>query len=146
MKDTSIVDYYEHDHDRLDALFTQYRQEKRSAFDRAAACLRAFTTGLLRHIDWEEQILFPLFEARTGMARGPTAVMRMEHQQVKAFLAEINARVEARNPDTDEDDGQLLELLKVHNQKEENILYPAIDRLLSPADRQDVFNRMGVED
>ena len=143
MEEQSIATYYETDHDRLDDLFKQFQASKRSDFVRAKDCFRQFKIGLQRHIVWEEEILFPVFEARTGMKEtGPTKVMRSEHRQIRDFLEAIHLKVQHQDPDSDAEESRLLEVLGSHNQKEEQILYPMIDRLLGNQERQEIFVRM----
>ena len=143
MKTESITEYYESDHDRLDKLFREFQTSKRSDFPKAKEIFRQFKIGLQRHILWEEEILFPLFEEKTGMkGTGPTEVMRREHRQIKALLEAIHQRVQVQDPESDAEEGELLEILGAHNEKEEHILYPAIDRLLSDEKRKDIFHRM----
>jgi iron-sulfur cluster repair protein YtfE (RIC family) len=78
----AILEFMSHDHDRLDAIFAEFRKEPDAGKTREL--FLQFDTGLRAHIVWEEEILFPPFEDRTGMRHtGPTAVMRMEHQQIK---------------------------------------------------------------
>jgi iron-sulfur cluster repair protein YtfE (RIC family) len=143
MSEGSITHFYENDHDRLDELFTSFQRLKRTDFAKAAACFREFKTGLQRHIIWEEEILFPLFERKTGMtAGGPTQVMRVEHTMIKAHLEEIHALVQLRSAETEGAERKLLETLSSHNMKEEQILYPAIDRSLEQDELNHIFRSM----
>lgn len=74
---------------------------------------------------------------------GPTAVMKMEHGQIKGFLEELNARVlGGESKGLDELTTGLLEVLHSHNHKEENILYPAIDRMVTDEERKKVLGDM----
>jgi hemerythrin-like domain-containing protein len=87
-----------------------------------------------RHFSREEEVLFPAFEAATGMTSGPTAVMRMEHRQIEQLMASLQEALDRR--DRDEYLGvseTLLMLMQQHNAKEENILYPMADRSLAAA-------------
>jgi iron-sulfur cluster repair protein YtfE (RIC family) len=139
----SVRTSYAEDHDRLDALFTEYRQLKRVDPDRARECFKEFTFGLQRHIVWEEQILFPLFERKTGMVDcGPTAVMRAEHRQIGARLEAIHQKVRSRDPETEAEEQALVDLLTAHNQKEEGVLYPMLDRLATPEEIAVIFAEM----
>ena len=110
------------------------------------ANLHAFTGfkfGLQRHIVWEEDVLFPLWEKKTGMSdSGPTPAMRNEHRQIGQLLEAIHRKVADKNPDSDQEEQALLELLGSHNMKEERVLYPAIDRALTEDERADVFTTM----
>ncbi len=138
-----LSEYFEADHDRLDELFNNFQRTKRTDYPAAKESFKQFKFGLQRHIVWEEDILFPLFENKTGMKdAGPTFVMRMEHRQIGDYLEDIHKKVQAADPESDEEEKQLLAVLSLHNQKEENILYPAIDNLTSDADKQAAFQKM----
>lgn len=143
MTQTTIISYFEADHDRLDGLFKTFQNLKRSDFSKAKEAFVDFKFGLQRHIVWEEEILFPAFEEKTGMHdSGPTAVMRMEHRHIGMLLEELHQKVKNHNSESDAEEKALLSILSEHNMKEENVLYPAIDRLLSVEELKGVFRRM----
>lgn len=140
MEEGKISTYFEADHDRLDDLFKNFQKMKQSDYPRAKEFFVQFKFGLQRHIVWEEDILFPLFEEKTGTkSGGPTFVMRQEHREIASHLEAIHQKVQIANPDSDLDEQNLLAALAQHNMKEENILYPAIDRVAANADRHAVF-------
>jgi len=142
MKEASITQYFQQDHDRLDALFQQFQHLTNTDPTKAREWFREFKSGLERHIVWEEEILFPLFEEKTGMREaGPTEMMRMEHEQIRRLLEAILQGLQ-QGTTTDSDEAALLEILDAHNQKEEYILYPTIDELFTEQDRREVFARM----
>lgn len=125
---TSVRQYFEEDHDRLDSFFNEFQGLKRKDAPVAKRKFKAFLTGLTRHIVWEEEILFPLFEGKTGMMNsGPTEVMRQEHKMIHRHLEAIHAKVRVADPESDAEEAALLDVLQAHNMKEERILYPAID-------------------
>lgn len=137
---------YAVDHDQIDDLFLQFRALKGEPLPTVHVAYREFKTRLERHIGWEESILFPLFERLTGMAdNGPTVVMRSEHRQIEAFLAAIDRILQGGDAEVDVDQAALLKVLAAHNWKEENVLYPMIDRSVSAEDREAVFARMRAE-
>lgn len=143
LKTTTIREAFADDHDRLETLLGQFQRHKRSDFPQAREAFKAFKQELRRHIIWEEQILFPLFEQKTGMySSGPTEVMRQEHRLIGEQLENIHDKVRQADPDSDAAEQRLVELLSAHNQKEEMILYPALDRLLSEAEKASAFERM----
>jgi iron-sulfur cluster repair protein YtfE (RIC family) len=143
MDEHGIAQYYGDDHDRLDGLFTEFQRLKRTDFAKAKESFKQFKFGLQRHIVWEEDILFPLFERKTGMKNGgPTEVMRTEHRLIGKILEAIHEKVKAGDPESDADEAMLLETLGSHNQKEERILYPAIDQSLQGAEQVNVFKAM----
>jgi iron-sulfur cluster repair protein YtfE (RIC family) len=139
----TISAFYEQDHDRLDELFKAFQKMKRSDFPKAKEAFKAFKYGLQRHIVWEEDVLFPLWEEKTGMSEGgPTFVMRTEHRQIGQQLEAIHDKVAEQNPDSDQEERALLDLLGSHNLKEERVLYPAIDQVTSTEERATVFRNM----
>jgi hemerythrin-like domain-containing protein len=99
---------------------------------RAAAELDAFVAALERHFQVEEEQLFPAFERATGIADGPTEMMRIEHAEMREVLAGLRAALEAA--DTAEFLGladTLNVLLQQHNLKEEQVLYALLDDALA---------------
>lgn len=139
----TIATFYKKDHDRLDDLFKTFQTVKRSDFPKAKEAFKDFKVGLQRHIVWEEELLFPMWEEKTGMVEdGPTPMMRFEHDQIKQLLDAIHQKVETQNLDTDQDEQALSNLLSSHNRKEERALYPAIDNVISQDERARVFSDM----
>ncbi|MGE3151270.1 MAG: hemerythrin domain-containing protein [Nitrospiraceae bacterium] len=143
MAEARISVTFEKDHERLDALFLSFQEQKRTDFAKAKDAFVAFKFGLQRHIVWEEDILFPKWEENAGMAEGgPTAVMRTEHRLIGDCLEAIHQKVQEQNPDSDREEQRLLELLKSHNMKEERILYPSMDQVISEAELADIYQAM----
>jgi len=141
----TITAFYEEDHDRLDELFKIFQMLKRSDFTKAKEAFKEFKVGLQRHIVWEEELLFPMWEEKTGMIEdGPIPVMRFEHDQIKKLLEAIHQKMEQQNLETDQDEQALLTLLGSHNRKEERALYPAIDNVTDAEERASVFSNMNT--
>jgi iron-sulfur cluster repair protein YtfE (RIC family) len=90
-----------------------------------------FEAAMIRHFTMEEEVLFPAFEQATGMSQGPTAVMRMEHEQMKGLMKQISAALDANDFDEAMDQGDtLLMVIQQHNVKEEGVLYPMAENTL----------------
>lgn len=139
----TITAFYEQDHDRLDELFKTFQRLKRSDFPKAKEAFKEFKFGLQRHIVWEEDLLFPLWEKETGITEGgATSVMRAEHRQIEQQLEAIHGRVAEQDPNSDQAEQALLNLLGSHNMKEERVLYPGIDRVTSAGERDTIFQNM----
>lgn len=138
-----VMNYFAADHDRLDALFMEFMRLKSEDFPRAKTYFKDFLKGLKRHIVWEEEVLFPLFEDKAGMkTAGPTFVMRQEHQLIGAALEALHGKVRLADPDCDAEAGSLLDLLGQHNAKEETVLYPAIDQWTRSEEAAAIFHQM----
>lgn len=94
----------------------------------AAEAWARFDHLLRRHLDMEEQVLFVAFEAQTGMTHGPTAVMRHEHDQMRALLGQMQQAAQRGDWSALLDQGDtLLMVVQQHNMKEEGMLYPMIE-------------------
>jgi hemerythrin superfamily protein len=143
MTQPTIQHFFQEDHERLDGLFKTFQALKRSDYPKAKESFIQFKFGLQRHIVWEEEILFPLWERQSGMAEvGPTMVMRAEHRQIGEHLEAIHQKVQREDPQSDQDEQRLLAVLAAHNKKEELVLYHAIDNILNEADRASIYAAM----
>jgi hemerythrin-like domain-containing protein len=94
------------------------------------------------HHGKEEDILFQRMVERGFSAEaGPVAVMLAEHRQGRALVSAIHAVGEAKGDVTAAEQeaflsaaGGFVPLLRQHIQKEDNILYPMSERVLSTAE------------
>lgn len=127
-----VDEYLTCDHRRLDRLMEESKVSLRASdLAEAARRFEEFACGLNRHIDAEENILFPVFEEKTGMTGGgPTYVMRMEHVQIRKAMSDAAAALAAGDAAGYATAAAAIEsVLVAHNSKEEQILYPMIDRI-----------------
>ncbi len=130
-------------HKECDELFSQAEEAvSNKDWSQATPLWSAFATELEKHFSREEGVLFPEFESQTGMTGGPTQMMRMEHEQMRSLVNEINKATEAQDQD------QFLALsetlmvtMQQHNMKEEQVLYPMTDQSLSNVAQ--VIDQMG---
>ena len=88
-----------------------------------------FLRRLRRHIEMEEDVLFPAFEQRTGMtAAGPSVQMRIEHTAMHPILTRMEQAMQANDGEGFRQSTQsLLDILQAHNVKEEQMMYPMLD-------------------
>ena len=126
---TTVTDHMKENHRHCDSLFAAAEAAVSSEdWNAAQAAWPAFVEELEQHITIkEEAVLFPALEAINGPT-GPTQMMRMEHQQMRALISQISEALANRDSaaylglaDT------LMMLMQQHNMKEEQILYPMID-------------------
>lgn len=131
-------------HRQCDTLFAQAEHAAgRGDWNTCAAAFAAFAAELERHFQTEEDILFPAFEAATGMQGGPTRMMRMEHGQMRGLLVKLAANLAVGDAEDFGGNAEtLLILMQQHNIKEENILYPMCDRSLDATTGDSVAARM----
>jgi iron-sulfur cluster repair protein YtfE (RIC family) len=139
----TVAEHYGHDHARLDDLLEQFKQLHGADLMAARPIFAEFKAGLERHIRWEEEILFPIFEGKTGTREvGPTAVMRWEHTLIKDFLLKIHGDLARQQTPLIGETQALQALLQLHNHKEENIIYPGLDAMIDLAERARLFAEM----
>ena len=139
----TILEFMGGDHKACDDLFAAAETAVADKnWDSARSLFERFEAAMAHHLAMEEEVLFPAFEARTGMSMGPTQVMRMEHVQMRELFQAMADAVQ--NQDKDEFLGQaetLLVMMQQHNMKEEQILYRMADQMLA-GELEDVLQRM----
>ncbi len=125
-----VSEYLTSDFKRLDlilnSLVKAVRLEKSVELQQSLFSL--FKSGLMRHIQWEEGVLFPIFERESNLPNGPTRIMKAEHSEMSSVLNSIEDALDHRI-----DLEKLVALgncLDEHNLKEKRILYPSIERML----------------
>lgn len=129
---SGISEFLTADHRRGEELFEAALQRAAGGdWDGCREHFDAFRAALHRHLEIEEQILFPAFEETTGITAGPTRVMRHEHQQMLEQLDRMSAALAARDaPGFSSSAKSFVGLMAAHSAKEENVLYPMCDEAL----------------
>jgi hemerythrin-like domain-containing protein len=128
----TLAAFFADDHHRCDDAWGAIEQ----AIDRRdpaalTALWETFEQTLRQHLAMEEEVLFPAFEEATGMTGGPTYVMRLEHTQMRAVLAQMaSAAVRGDSQEVLDQGDTLLMLIQQHNAKEEAMLYPMSEQVL----------------
>ena len=130
---TTISDYLTHDHEHCDTLFSEAENAVSDGeWGQATLQFEAFKTATLLHFQREESVLFPDFESRTGMHGGPTFVMRSEHEHLRENLNAMEGALARKDAQAYLGLSEsLLMLMRQHNMKEEQILYPMADQALA---------------
>jgi len=129
---SNIKQFLATDHMKCDELFAITEDlASNSLVDAKEACLN-FQKETERHFQMEERVMFLEFEKQTGMTQGPTAMMRQEHTQMRALMAQMCDAIDADNKDRFFGLSEtLMILLQQHNMKEEQMLYPMAQQHLN---------------
>ena len=131
------------DHDRLDSIFKEFEKHRGKKSSKTKQLFSRFKQGLERHIVWEEEILFPSFENKTGIHDdGPTTIMRIEHKDIKRYLEGILNKISSGDFETEDLEKLLIGTLSDHNHKEEMILYPWIDETIDKKERIKILSQL----
>ena len=128
----TIQQFMTEDHRRCDDIFVEIERDIQAKhWTQAQLAFARFRHSLLQHFEAEETLLFPAFEARTGMTQGPTQVMRHEHAEMRELLQAANNALTAQDgPRYSGEAETLLIMMQQHNVKEEHVLYPLCDQRL----------------
>jgi DUF438 domain-containing protein len=134
---TSIPEYMTTKHRECDEYFSEAETAvAKSDWALALDTWQRFSAELTEHFEQEESTLFPAFEQATGMTTGPTQVMRMEHQQMRALVQELDNALVAKAKDEYLGLSEtLMVMMQQHNMKEEMMLYPMMAKTIAGAEQ-----------
>lgn len=142
---TSIPEFMTTKHRECDEFFTDAEAAVATAdWALAATKWQSFASELSTHFTQEEETLFPKFEQATGMTAGPTQVMRMEHQQMRALVQDLDNALAAKNKDEYLGLSEtLMVMMQQHNMKEEMMLYPMMEQNI--ADGEQIIQQFQID-
>jgi regulator of cell morphogenesis and NO signaling len=138
---TALINQWVHEHEVAQGKLAQLDQglvsEDWGAVQSAAQWL---FDELRRHNEAEERWLFPRMEAKLGKGEGPIAAMCTEHRHIwgheEALMACLRQLPPPDPAKAEQHARAIVEALSAHIFKENNVLYPMAERLLSPAERE----------
>lgn len=125
----TISTFLTKDHRACDEEFANLENEvAKENWSESQNKLTKFSNDLLHHFDMEEKVMFLAFEEKTGMTQGPTAMMRMEHEQMRQLLTLLSQDIEKKDKNHFFGVSEsLMMLMQQHNMKEEQMLYAMAD-------------------
>jgi hypothetical protein len=102
---------------------------------------RRFEVALARHVRNEEDLLLPVFEARTGVT-GPATALRAEHREAECGAALMRTGLASGDVSAFRDGVAFLRAILPSHHSKEHILCPAVDLLLSDVERARLLERL----
>ncbi|QAU34529.1 hemerythrin domain-containing protein [Janthinobacterium sp. 17J80-10] len=140
----TICEYLAYDHQRCDDLFLKVEASiAQQDWHQAESDFQAFCQAWLGHIDSEERIVFPAMEKVTFNAGAPLAMLRLEHQRMRGLVARLDDAVRRHDPADFLLHAETLTILaQQHGLKEEEMLYPLLDRILSGKNVQHIVDAL----
>ena len=119
-------------HRRLDDLFTATRRAvENEDWAAASALFLVFNNTIERHMQTEEEYLFPAYERAHGADNPLTGILRKGHKDLRSFFVEIRETID------DGDGGEATALIDTvgqilhhHDTREEDEFYPAVAPLI----------------
>jgi iron-sulfur cluster repair protein YtfE (RIC family) len=126
------------EHEELAIMFTQFILNVNSKSENCVENFSRLKQHLQKHFQWEEKVLFPLFEERAGESGFDTTfVLKNEHIQIKTiFISKIEKMLSEKNyTEIANLAVGLEEMLSMHRQYENDIFYPWFDDSLDEIER-----------
>ncbi|RSD28228.1 hemerythrin domain-containing protein [Mesobacillus subterraneus] len=119
-------------------------------FSRLKEAVVEFLSELEPHSEREEGVLFEMMAGYIGREMGPIAVMEYEHDQAKrfigTFLHNTKGGTEGFTKEQMAENAQLIKnanyTLVSHFAKEESILFPMAENMLSEEEKQELAERI----
>lgn len=129
----TICEYLAFDHQRCDDLFLKVEASiAQHDWSQAEIDFQDFCHSLLGHLHSEESIVFPALEKATFNAAIPIAMLRMEHERMRGIVARLADALWRHDPADFLLHAESFTILEQqHGVKEEEMLYPLLDRILS---------------
>lgn len=133
-----LVEFMSTDHRRLrrlsDAVVRAARDGDTVEVTRS---YRHLTTGLLRHLDMEEQVVFPVLVEKLGHPGGPANLLLTQHGRLRDLVSSIGLDIQA-TPKLERLVpllSELVDTLDHHQAVEDRVLYGLTDRVLNATER-----------
>lgn len=138
-----ISDHMTNEHKHCDDFYLQAEKAASEGdWNTTRQAYQKFCQSMEQHFSMEEKVLFPDFEQAHGSEMGPTQVMRHEHEQIRSLIDSAQQALDTENKDDFLGEAEtLLMFMQQHNAKEEMMLYPMADQILS-AQGEQVISRM----
>lgn len=143
----TICDYLLLDHQHCDELFARAENHvSRKNWQDGDGCFRLFHDALKQHMRMEEKILFPAFEQAIRNSEGPLSMLRMEHRQIRGMVERMSDAVVRQDHVEFLIHSETYTLLQQqHSLKEEEMLYPLLDKILFLSAKRDQIVRAMAE-
>jgi hemerythrin-like domain-containing protein len=128
-----LSEVFRRDHQRLEQIIAEVeRRVATREWTQALAGFTSFREGIERHMAVEEQRLFPVAEVDDVPARTAlTATLRKGHRDLRVFFDELQDAIAARDEEEFRQTAATMRaLLRLHDEKEEIELYPAVESCL----------------
>jgi regulator of cell morphogenesis and NO signaling len=111
--------------------------------------VKEFITELEPHSEREEGVLFQMMEKYIGRTSGPIAVMEYEHDQAKTLISTFLDRTSTGEALSVENKKKYASLIRnayftltEHFSKEENVLFPMAERMLTDEEKVILFKKI----
>ena len=140
------------EHDELEALFNKHQRALLARdIATALAAIARFESALGRHIDYEEEVILPLYSAKRAEVEGGTLpIFQAEHRKLRQTAAKLANCTGALYTSPDvlgsilnllDDEALFKGLFHHHALREENLLFPRLDAFTGEDERARVLGK-----
>jgi len=140
------------EHDELEELFEEHQRDLLTRdLDASFALITVFKSALERHIEFENEVLLPLYAAKKAETEGATLpIFRSEHRKLRELCANLAQKTAALNSSSDvvasilkllDEEALFKGLFRHHTQREENLLFPRLDASTTEWERQKALEK-----
>jgi iron-sulfur cluster repair protein YtfE (RIC family) len=140
------------EHDELDQLFEEHQRALLTRdLDVALAMIMVFEKALERHMEYENEVLQPLYADKKAETEGATLrIFRSEHRKLREMCANLAHSTAALNSSSDvltsilkllDEEALFKGLFRHHAQREENLLFPRLDAYTTEWEREKALEK-----
>jgi hemerythrin-like domain-containing protein len=139
-----VTTWFARDHELLDGLrLALVRVGCAGRYGEARELFDVYEARLRRHLRLEEDVVFPVFEARSGLLDGPTSALRADHRDIRRAVEMMGAALRGADEAAFRQAAAFLgEAAASHTSREDHILFPTTDQLLTPSERARLVARL----
>lgn len=140
-------------HGDLDEMFFAHQSALlHFEFDKALTLLERYETALVKHLQDEEDVLFPIYAERGEIVSGGKLQFFLdEHYKMREFVKLLKEEI-VKLKDEPQPEAKLIFILDResffkrlcdhHDKRETDIMYPELDRVTTDAEKTELLNRV----
>src|SRR5262250_2055589 len=140
------------EHDELEDLFKEHQLALLTRdLNLSFAMIKAFEDALERHIEYENEVLLPLYAAKKAETEGATLpIFRAEHRKLREVCAKLTHSTAGLNSSSDilasiltvlDEEALFKGLFSHHRLREENLLFPRLDACTTEWEREKALEK-----
>lgn len=142
MSDT--YDWLIHDHTQYESLLhdclTAVGQDDWEAVADAFAKLHK---EVLRHMEMEDEVLYPAYLRTEGLPRAPVTALQQDHKKIASLLSDVETLLQTRNSEHVQQSFLPLEQTMItHHEREEDLFLPMASYLMLEQ-KEDLLRQLG---
>lgn len=128
----TINQFMTQDHRACDGEFAEVENSvDKQEYQKALSQFEKFQAHMLKHFAMEEEVMFKEFNNSNHEGCNPTGVMKMEHDQMRHLLSQMQISLDASDKERFLGLSENLHfVMQQHNMKEEQIMYNLADSAL----------------